>query len=114
MESHLQSQWTHDTKTRGIAVRALRRVKEKQSKRSINVAYLITGGTAMECCCYLRNVHDKTADGRRTYDKTLGVTSDGPLVPLEENVSHTPISSKKRGKAASIWRKHAHLNIPGI
>ena len=36
----------------------------------------------MECCCYLRTVHDRMADGKTAYEKRFAVTCDGPSTPF--------------------------------
>ena len=38
--------------------------------------------SVMECCCYLRNVHDKMTDGKTAFEKRYGHTFDGPSIPF--------------------------------
>ena len=42
---------------------------------------------ATESGCYWRNVHDNMADGKTAYERTIGVTCDGPVIPLGAKVS---------------------------
>ena len=57
----------------GIAERDVRRAKKKeQPQRWFKAAFPMNGGhCAMECSCYLRNVHDKMAPSKRAYEKPL-------------------------------------------
>ena len=47
----------------------------------------------MKCYCYLRDVHDKMADGKTVFGNIFGVKFDGPLIPFGATVSRKPISS---------------------
>ena len=44
---------------------------------------------AMECYCYLRNVHDKTADGKTASENMFGVQFDGALIPTSPSLRKT-------------------------
>ena len=37
----------------------------------------------MECCCYLRNVHDKVVDGKTAFERMYGWKFDGPSIGWE-------------------------------
>ena len=50
---------------------------------------------AMEGYCYFRNVHDKTADGKRAYEKRCDVNFYGLLIPFGATVSCKPIFFSK-------------------
>ena len=49
---------------------------------------------ALECCCHLRNVHDKMADGKTAYENIVGVT----LIPFAAKSSHKPFSSNDEAR----------------
>ena len=82
-------QWSHDTsnphrsETNGVAERAVSRVKERTA-----IALVQSGlpedwwDSAMERCCYMRNVHDKMIDGKTAFEKRYGQTFDGPSIPF--------------------------------
>ena len=80
--SAIQTQATLScTETNGVAERAVRRVKEGTATA------LVQGGPPeewwdcpMECYCYLRNVHDKIADGKTAFEKRYGQQFDGPSI----------------------------------
>ena len=79
IEARQDLQWNQDTstphrsETNGVAERAVRRVKEGKA-----IALVHSGlpeewwDRAMECCCYLRNVHDKMADGKTAFEQRDG------------------------------------------
>ena len=50
---------------------------------------------ATECRCYLRNVHDKMADGKTVFEKRCGKTLDGPSIPFWNIGWSLPIHHKK-------------------
>ena len=59
----------------------------------------------MECCCYLRTVHDRMADGKTAYEKRFAVTCDGPSTPFGAKVSCKPIASRAAAKLRQFCRK---------
>ena len=63
----------------------------------------------MECYAFLRNVHDKMADGKTTYKKNR-VQFNEPLILFGASVSCKPISLKDEAKAASIQPQSASLS----
>ena len=65
---------------------------------------------AMDRYCYMCNVHDKMADGKTAYEKTFGVTFDGPLIPFGANVSYRHISSKDVSRLHQFGKQ----KLPGI
>ena len=79
-------QWNHDTseldrsETNGVADRAVRRVREGTTIALEHSGVPEEGWyCAMECSCYLRNVHDKMADGKTAFEKKYGQKFDGPI-----------------------------------
>ena len=73
------------------AERALRRAKEGTA-----VALTQSGlaeewqDCAMECCCYLRNVHDTKACGKTAFEKRFLEKFDVPSFPLRTLFEHVP------------------------
>ena len=61
-----------------------------QLSQECNVHHLKNGGTAMECYCYLRNVHDKMVDGKTASEKRCGKKFDGPFIPFWILVEYIP------------------------
>ena len=59
----------------------------------------------MECYCYLRTVHDRTADGKTAYEKRFAVTCDGPSTPFGAKISFRPIASRDAAKMRQFCRK---------
>ena len=59
----------------------------------------------MECYCYLRNVHDKMADGKTANEKRSGVNVDGPLIPFGAKLSYKPLSSKDEATLHQFVKK---------
>ena len=93
--------WTHCTstphrsETKGIAERAVRRVKEGTS------AVLLQSGVdekwwadSMECYGYLRNVTDLLSDGKTPYERRLGEPFQGPVIPFGSLVEYYSISAQ--------------------
>ena len=79
----------HRSETSGIAVRAVRRVKEGTS------AVLLQSGLneswwadSMECYTYLRNVTDLLSDGKTPYERRFGQPFEGPIIPFGSLVEY--------------------------
>ena len=67
---------------------------------------------AMEWYCYLRNVHDKMADGKTADARTYGVTLDGPVVPFgAQSVANPSLSKVSHGFISLV--KNAEWNVNG-
>ena len=56
----------------------------------------------MERYCYLRNVHDKMADGKTAFEKRFGKEFDGPLVPFGSLMEHVPTTAKDRSRTHQV------------
>ena len=85
----------HRSDTRGIAERAVRRVKEGTS------AVLLQSGLdeewwadSMECYCFLRNIQDLLSDGKTPYERRFGMSFDGPVIPFGAMVEYHLFSAK--------------------
>ena len=50
----------------------------------------------MERHCYLRNVHDKMADGKTAFEKRYGQKLDGPSIPYGTLVQYMNDKSRVR------------------
>ena len=89
----------HRSETRGIAERAVRRVKEGTS-----VVLLQSGlgnerwADSMECCCHLRNIQDLLSDGKTPYERRFGMPFNGPVIPFEALVEYHPVSAKDQSR----------------
>ena len=59
----------------------------------------------MECCCCLRDVHDKMADGTTAFEKRSGQKLDGPSVPFGTLVEYIPITAKDPSRAHQFGKK---------
>ena len=99
--------WTHDTnslhrsESNGITGRAVPRVKEGTARFQSGLPDQ-WWDCAMECCCHFPNVHDKMADGKTASETTLGVTSDGPLIPFGVKVRYRAHLFEKRCEACFL------------
>ena len=80
------------SETNGVTERAVRRVQEGTA-----IACVQSGlpeewwNCAMECHCYLRNVHDKMADGKTAFEKIHGQKFGGPGIPCGTSFEYIPI-----------------------
>ena len=59
----------------------------------------------MICCCYLRIVHDKMADGRTASEKRSGKKFDGPPIPFETLVEYIPTTAKDKSRVQLFGQK---------
>ena len=80
---------------KGIAERAVRRVKEGTS------AVLLQSGLdkewwadSMECYCYLRNIQDLLSDGKTPYERRFGMPLNGPVIPFGALIEYHFIPAK--------------------
>ena len=53
----------------------------------------------MECCCYLRNVQDKIADGETACEHGICVHFEGPLIPCGAALSCKPLSTNSESRS---------------
>ena len=70
----------------------------------------MNGGTTIKCHCNLRNVRDKMADGKTSYEKMFGARYDDLLISFGARVSTKLISSKYEARL-HLFGKHT---IQGI
>ena len=96
----------HRSETKGIAERAVRRVKEGTS------AVLLQSGLnesccpdSMECYTYLRNVTDLLSDGKTPYERRFGQPFQGPIFPFGSLVEYHPISAKDQSRIHVFGKK---------
>ena len=101
----------HRTETKGIAERAVRRVKEGTSP------VLLQSGLdenwwadSMECYTYLRNVQDLSPDGKTPYERRFGKPFKGPIIPFGSLVEYYPISTKDHSRIHQFGKKV----LPGL
>ena len=59
----------------------------------------------MECCCCLRNVHDKLADGKTAFEKRDDQAFDGPSIPSGTLVEYIPITAKDKSRSHQFGKK---------
>ena len=67
-----------------------------------------------EMLLYLRNVHQKKADGKTAYPKTSGVKFDGLLIPVRSKRQLQTHLHNGRVAAASIRSKRQSWNLHGF
>ena len=101
----------HRSETKGIAERAVRRVKEGTS------AVLLQAGPdnewwadVMECSCYLRNIQDLLSDGKTPYERRFGIPINGRVTPFAALVEYHLISAKDLSRIHQFGPKV----LPGI
>ena len=85
----------HRSETKGIAVRAVRRIEEGTS------AVLLLSGLdenwwadSMVCYCYLRNIQDLLSGGKTPYERRFGIPFKKPVTPFGAMVEYHPISAE--------------------
>ena len=105
-------QWNHDSstphrsETNGVTERAVRRVKE-----GIAIAPVQNGlpqewvDFAMECCCYLLNVHDKMTDSKTAFEKRYGEKFDGSSILFGALFEYIPITTKDKSSVHQFEKK---------
>ena len=59
----------------------------------------------MECSCYLRNVHDKMAEGMTAYLKRYGKEFDVPLILFGALVEYVPITPKDKSRTDQLRKR---------
>ena len=64
----------------------------------------------MECCCYLRNVHDLLADGKTSCERRFGEPFKGPKIPCGVLVEYHPISTRDQMRIHRFGKKV----LPGV
>ena len=101
----------HRSETNGIAERAVRRVKEGMS------AVLLQSGLggkwwadSMECETYLRNIQDLLSDGKTPYERRLGESFKGPIIPFGSLVEYCPITAKDQSRIHQFGKEI----LPGL
>ena len=91
----------------GIAVRAVRRIKEGTS------AVLLRSGLDEKMVGgipYLRNIQGLSFDGRTLYERRFGEQFKGPIIPIGSLVEYHPISAKDLSRLHMYGKKV----LPGI
>ena len=95
-----------DQKQKGIAERAVRRVKEG------TFAVLLQSGLnenwwadSMECYTYLRNVTDLLSDGKTPYERRFGQSFKGPIIPFGSLVEYRLITAKDQSTIHQFGKK---------
>ena len=64
----------------------------------------------MECYCYLRNVVDLLADGKTPYERRLGESFNGLIVPFGALVEYLTNSKRDKARIHQFGKKV----LPGI
>ena len=86
----------HRSETKGIAERAVRRVKEGTSAVLLQSALGNEWwADSMECCCFLRSIQDLLHDGKTPHERRFGMPFDVPVIPFGATVEYHPISAKE-------------------
>ena len=101
----------HRSETNGIGERAVRTVKEGTT------SVLLQSGLdnecwadSMECYCSLRNIQDLLSDEKTPYERRLGMTFNGPVIPFGAMVEYHPFSAKDQSRLHRFGAKV----LPGI
>ena len=68
----------------------------------------------MECQCYLRNVHDKTADGKKAFEKRCGQKFDAPSLPIGTLGEYIPIAVNDKSLIHQFGPTNVERNILGL
>ena len=96
----------HRSQTKGIAERAVRRVKEGTS------AVLLQSGLneswwadSMGCYTYLRNVTDLLSDAKTPYERRFGQPFKGPIIPFGSLVEYHPNTAKDQSRLHQFGKK---------
>ena len=59
----------------------------------------------MECYCYLRNVQDLLADEKTPYERRLGESFKGPIIPFGAQVEYLPNSERDKARIHHFGKK---------
>ena len=96
----------HRSETKGIAERAVRRVKEGTS------AVLLQSGLneswwadSMECYTHLRNVTDLLSDWKTPYERRFGQPFQGPIIAFCSLVEYHPETAKDQSRIRQFGKK---------
>ena len=101
----------HRSETKGIAERAVRRVKEETSAvLSQSVLGNEWWADAVEYYGYLRNIQDKLSDGKTPYERRFGEPFKGPIFPFGSLVEYYTISAKDQSRIHQLGKKV----LPGL
>ena len=95
----------HRSETNGAAERAVRRVKEGSAIALVQGGLPVWCECAMECFCFLRNVHDKMDDGKTVFEKGYGKELDGPSIPLGTLVECIPTTAEEKSRVHQFGMK---------
>ena len=68
----------------------------------------------MSCNCHLRNVHDKMADGKTAFEKSVFVKLCGPRIPFGAAVSYKAIPSKDEARLVPSGQTDASQNLQEV
>ena len=64
----------------------------------------------MECFTNLRNIQDLLPDGKTPYERRLGETCEGPIIPFGSLVDYYPISARDLSRIHQFGKKV----LPGV
>ena len=89
----------HRSETNGKSERGVPRIEDGTS------AVLLQSGSdkkwradSMECCCFLRNVHDLLADGKTPYERRFGEPFTGPIIPFGSMIEYNRVFAKDQSR----------------
>ena len=74
--------------------------QEKKSESSPDRASLDETRWAdfVHSCCYLRNIQDSLADGKRNNERRCGEPSEGPIIPFGAMFEYHPLSTRDQSR----------------
>ena len=90
--------------------RAVRRVTEGTGVVFVQSGLPEWWDCAMECFCFLRNVHDKMADGKTAFEKRHGLKFEGPSNPFGTMVEYSPMTATDNSRI----HQFGHKTLKGI
>ena len=112
--------WNHDKPTPGRS--ETNRIAVNDVKEGTSALLFQSGlsekwwGEAVECFCYLRNIHGELADRKSPYERRFGTPFGGPVMPFGPDLFETIQSPRKTKSRLSsqFWDKDASRNIHRI
>ena len=104
----------HRSETNGIAERAVGRVREGTSvvlpQSGLDEKW---SAVSMGCSCYLRNVQDRLADGKTSYERRFGEPFKGPIIPFAAMVEYLPISTRDQSRLHQLGKNISPIKFLG-
>ena len=110
-----QETTTSKLERNGFAENAVRRVKEGTS--ALLVQSGLSGkvvGRNDEMLLFIRNIHDKLANGKSTYERRIGTPLDSPLKPFGVDIFGADNLHERQKVVFTIWYQDGSRNTHRI